>query len=135
MKYVKYFLTILLIIIIIGILFALLYPSPWTPESYEKPKYDSTRPKMVPIEFAIEKYKQNTGHLPEKLEDLLNCPTGLEHIWQGPYLVKESQLIDPWSRYFVYELKQNDPNSYVLISYGKDGKPGGKGYKADIYNY
>ncbi len=133
MKYVKYFLTIVLIIIIIGILLALIYPSPWTPESYEKPKYDLTRPKMVPVEYAIENYKQNTGKLPEKLEDLVTCPTGNESLWQGPYL-KKSQLNDTWDKPYFYELKQNDPNTYVLISYGKDGKFGGKGYDADIYN-
>ena len=110
-------------------------PHPLTPNSYiDIAKHDSTRPEMVPIEFAIEKYKQNTGKLPEKLEDLLNCPAGLENIWQGPYLVKKIQLYDTWDNPYIYQIKQNDPNSYVLISYGKDGKPGGKGYKADIYN-
>lgn len=64
MKFVKYFLTIVLIIIIIGILFALIYPSSWTQESYnDRARHDLTRPKMAPIQSAIEKYKQNTGQL------------------------------------------------------------------------
>jgi general secretion pathway protein G len=94
----------------------------------------STRPKMTPIEAAIDAYHLNTNQYPVKLEDMITCPTGLEDLWKGPYL-KESQMYDPWNRLYIY-----DPNGtlsgagYDIISYGADGKPGGEGYDTDIYN-
>ena len=94
--------------------------------------YNSARAKMAPVESAIDTYKLNTGKLPSKLEDLVVCPPGLNG-WAGPYL-KTSQLYDPWDRPFTYEPNTHDPNNYIIKSYGTDGKPGGKGYDADIYN-
>ena len=97
----------------------------------EKPRWDSVRPKMAPIESAIATYKLNTAKLPVTLENLIICPNGLENVWKGPYL-KESQLYDPWDRLFIYNITEDD---YELISYGNDGISGGEGYNADIYNY
>ena len=132
MKFVKFLLRVIIVILILFFLFELIGSHPWTPPSYiNKAKHDLTRPKMVPIETAIETFKQNTGKFPNKLEDLISCPKDFEKSWQGPYL-KESQLYDPWDNPYIHIF---DPNDYQLISYGKDGKPGGKGYNADIYNY
>ena len=92
------------------------------------------RPKMTLIEDAIDAYHLNTNQYPVKLEDLLNCPKGLEELWKGPYL-KESQLYDPWERPYIY-----DPNGkqsgcgYDIISFGADGVPGGNGKNEDILN-
>lgn len=96
----------------------------------ETARFRATRAKMARAETAIETYRIHIQKYPDKLEDLIMCPVGLESIWQGPYL-KESQLLDPWDRPFIYKL---DPNGYSLKSYGEDGKPGGEGYDADIYN-
>jgi general secretion pathway protein G len=131
MKFVKFLLKVIIVIFILFLLFEIIAPYFWAPPSYiNKAKHDSTRSKMVPIETAIETFKQNTGKFPDKLEDLIRCPKDFEKSWQGPYL-KESQLYDPWDKLYIYIF---DPNYYQLISYGKDGKPGGKGYDADIYN-
>jgi general secretion pathway protein G len=91
----------------------------------ERARYDSTRTKMEPIESAINKFFINTGVYPLTLEDL-----SYEFEVSNSYL-KESQLYDPWDRLYIYHVT-ND--GYELISYGKDGKPGGKGYNADISN-
>ena len=85
------------------------------------------------VEAAIDTYKVNTNKLPEKLEDLIICPPGLEGSWAGPYL-KQSQLYDSWDKPFIYEPNSADQNRYVIISYGEDGIPGGEGYNKDIYN-
>ena len=126
-----------IIIIIILITFTLfLLPGVRAPHLFKaitKAKWDSIRSKMAPIEAAIYTYKLNTGNLPDKLEDLIYCPDKLKDVWKGPYL-KEKQLYDLWDNPYVYQINPNDPNSYVLISYGTDGEPGGEGYDADIYN-
>ena len=89
---------------------------------------------MTPIESAINVYRQHTGQLPNKLEDLVKCPAGLESVWQGPYL-KMSQLLDVWNRPYKYDPNgKTNTNGYVIISYGADGKPGGDGYNSDIVN-
>lgn len=119
--------TLVIIIILLGIV------SPKGGPPTNRAKQDYTRINMDFIETIIDTYKQHTGKLPDKLTDLIDAPAGLESVWQGPYL-KESQLCDPWDNPFVYKLNTTDPNSYVITSYGKDGKPEGKNYDADIYN-
>ena len=89
-----------------------------------KSKWDLTVPQMQPIESAINAYYLNTGQYPKTFNDLITCPAGLENLWAGPYL-KPKQLIDPWGYEYKYEF------GYRLLSYGKDGKPGGQGENAD----
>ena len=62
--------------------------------------------------------------------------------WSGPYIDREPGN-DPWGTDFEYlssessimpaEVPANLP--YVLISYGPDGKEGGKGESDDIYSW
>ncbi len=126
--------TVIVIIFLISILSGITCPHPMTSPSFKhKIIYDAAISGMQHIGKAIETYKQNTGQFPNKLEDLLNCPTGLEDVWQGPYL-KEGYLYDTWDRLYIYEPNRADPNRYVIISYGEDGLPGGDGYNKDIYN-
>jgi general secretion pathway protein G len=42
--------------------------------------------------------------------------------------------LDPWGRPFVYVLP-GEHGEYDLLSYGKDGQPGGTGEAADITNW
>ncbi len=51
--------------------------------------------------------------------------------WRGPYLKKDSGLVDPWGRPYVYRLpgKKSD---FEIFSNGRDGQPGGTGEDADI---
>ena len=92
----------------------------------------SARSHMVPIEAAINAYFLNTGQYPASLKDLLYDP-GLPG-WAGPYL-KASQILDGWNKPYTYDPNGKTNNrGYFIISYGADGKPGGEGYGADIYN-
>jgi general secretion pathway protein G len=55
--------------------------------------------------------------------------------WNGPYL-KDPLGNDPWGRPYIYESPgETNPDSYDLISYGKDGKEGGSGADADIESW
>jgi general secretion pathway protein G len=99
----------------------------------DKSPWDLTIPMMSPIEAAINAYHLNTGQYPKTLDDLIKCPAGLEAKWAGPYL-KEKQLFDPWGFEYMYEPNSVNPAGYDLISYGRDGKPGGEGYNADQHN-
>ena len=97
-------------------------------------KHDLARPKMTAIESAIEEYYHHTGQYPNTLDDLIVCPGGLENVWASPYL-KKKQILDTWNNPYFYEPNGTiNPGSYDIISYGADGKPGGKDNDEDIYN-
>ena len=99
----------------------------------QKPPRDPVYSQMKVIKYAINTYKFNIGTIPQTLEDLLVCPQGIENVWARPYL-KERMLYDSWNRPFVYEPNTTSANGYDLISYGRDGLPGGEDYNADIHN-
>lgn len=69
--------------------------------------------------------EQGLGALNEK-------PAG-EAKWAGPYL-KKAVPPDPWGRPYVYK-KPGEHGEYDLLSYGKDGQPGGSGEDADITSW
>ena len=39
---------------------------------------------------------------------------------------------DPWGNVYQYASPGSDGRDYEIITYGRDGKPGGEGYDADI---
>lgn len=53
--------------------------------------------------------------------------------WRGPYLEKAVPL-DPWSKPYIYRSPGDQNQDFELLSYGKDGRPGGTGDAADISN-
>ena len=85
------------------------------------------------IGSAIELYRLETGQFPESLSDLVKRPQGLER-WSGPYVRKQSQLLDPWGNELVIQ-RPGEHGDFDLISYGADGRPGGEGDAADITNW
>ncbi len=67
---------------------------------------------------------------PEGLQALLAAPASLP-TWRGPYLKGTAVPADPWGRPYVYRAP-GTRGEYDLLSYGKDGQPGGNGDAADI---
>ncbi len=52
--------------------------------------------------------------------------------WNGPYLKKNVPL-DPWGNSYIYKVP-GSKSEFDLLSYGKDGQPGGAAENADITN-
>ncbi|MDP9108890.1 MAG: type II secretion system protein GspG, partial [Pseudomonadota bacterium] len=52
--------------------------------------------------------------------------------WNGPYLRKDVPK-DPWGQAYQYH-SPGTTKDYELLSYGRDGQPGGSGEDADISN-
>ena len=50
--------------------------------------------------------------------------------WGGPYLSKAVPA-DPWGKPYIYR-SPGSKGDYELLSYGKDGQPGGSGDAADV---
>jgi general secretion pathway protein G len=85
------------------------------------------------LSSAVELYRLETGRYPERLTDLVEQPNGVER-WSGPYVRKQSQLVDPWGNDVVLKVP-GERNSFDLLSYGGDNRPGGDGDAADISNW
>lgn len=84
---------------------------------------------------ALDQYRLDTGHYPGTemgLEALVTQPPD-EPRWRGPYL-RKSVPLDPWGNRYVYR-SPGTQGDYDLISYGKDGRPGGSGENADLTNH
>ena len=62
--------------------------------------------------------------------------------WNGPY-IEQSVKLDPWNNSYVYMRKTNsgfpaglpDNLSFVIMSYGEDGRKGGSGSDEDIVSW
>jgi general secretion pathway protein G len=76
------------------------------------------------ISLALDMFEMDTGHYPDKLDDLRANP-GLGDKWKGPYLKKDPK--DPWGRLYTYERTSGEAaKDYKLCSKGPDeNKPDG----------
>jgi general secretion pathway protein G len=103
------------------------------PSIYNAALCRAAKPKMAPIQNAINLFIKHTGKYPNTLDELMAPPPFAGASWQGPY-IKPQFLYDPWNRPYIYVPNLANPKNYDLISYGADGKLGGEGYDKDISN-
>lgn len=84
---------------------------------------------------ALDQYRLDTGRYPDSAQGLnaLMTRPGNEAKWSGPYLAKAIPL-DPWGNAYLYKYP-GEHGEYDLVSYGKDGQPGGNDEAADIGNW
>lgn len=84
---------------------------------------------------ALDQYRLDTGHYPSTEQGLpaLTKQPGGENRWAGPYLKKDVPL-DPWGRAYLYRAPGTNGKDYDIVSYGKDGVPGGDKENGDITN-
>jgi len=125
---------ILVVIILISLIATMIVPQMFKGMGEQKARI--SKAKMATIETAIGRFYLDCERYPddsEGLESLINCPSGLEEIWKGPYL-RPSELLDAWKNPYVYITSSSAATGYVLISYGQDGVEGGEGDNTDIYN-
>jgi hypothetical protein len=75
-----------------------------------------TRHGLWRLTEEIQAYAKTNGTLPQKLEDVKNVDV----------------LLDGWKRPFLYTV---NGTNFMLLSLGKDGKPGGTGLDCDLTNW
>jgi general secretion pathway protein G len=94
-----------------------------------------TQSGLASLESATMLFKLDCGRYPtdqEGLAALITSPAKLERKWKGPYL-DHAVPHDEWGRDFIYKnTSQKGVPSYIIESYGSDGKQGGTGDNADI---
>jgi general secretion pathway protein G len=100
--------------------------------SVAKSEAAAARAQIDALEKAAEQFRLDVGRFPsaeEGLSALFAQPGGLTR-WNGPYL-KKPVGSDPWGHPYVYR-SPAPGGDYEILSYGKDGQPGGDGENADI---
>ena len=126
-------LELLVVIVIIGLLAGLVAPRYFDQVSKSNTKI--AKAQIDSLEKALDEYRLDVGSYPtteQGLESLNTRPQNLEK-WAGPYL-KKSVPLDPWGASYVYK-SPGDHGEYDLLSYGKDGQPGGSGEAADVTSW
>lgn len=125
-------LELLVVVAIIGLLAA--YVGPKYFGQIGKSEQALAKAQIESFHKALASYRLDVGTFPtteEGLNALVNRPAAAAAAkWQGPYLSKAIPP-DPWSRPYVYRVP-GAKNDYDLLSYGKDGQPGGTGDAADV---
>jgi len=126
-------LELLVVIVIIGMLVG--YVGPRYFKQVGKSQVAVVRDQLHAFDQAFDQYRLDTGHYPsseEGLNALMNKPAN-EAKWGGPYLKKMVPL-DPWGNPYIYK-QPGEHGEYDLMSYGKDGVPGGSDEAADLGNW
>ncbi|MDE2388527.1 MAG: type II secretion system major pseudopilin GspG [Betaproteobacteria bacterium] len=126
-------LELLVVMVIIGLLAA--YVGPKYFSQVGKSEIKMAQAQIDALEKALHQYRLDVGSYPateQGLAALVNRPNN-EARWQGPYLSKLPPA-DPWGRPYVYKYP-GERSEFDLLSYGKDGQPGGEGEAADITNW
>lgn len=126
-------LELLVVMVIIGLLAG--YVGPKYFAQVGKSEVKTAKAQIVALEQALDQYRLDTGHYPSTEQGLaaLFVKPGDEPKWNGPYLKKETPP-DPWGKPYLYK-QPGEHGELDLLSYGKDGQPGGSDDAADIGNW
>lgn len=123
-------LELLVVVAIIGLLVA--YVGPRYVSQIGKSEVAAARAQIEALAKALDAFRLDTGHYPsaaQGLGALRERPSG-EARWNGPYLQKDVPA-DPWGKPYVYRMP-GSKGDFELLSFGRDGAPGGSGENADI---
>ena len=90
----------------------------------EKARVQRAQTNIRGIQSALDLFRLDNSKYP-------TTEQGLDAL-VGRYI--SSQPIDPWGNPYVYQRPGANGRDYDIISFGRDGKPGGDGFDADISN-
>ncbi len=126
-------LELLVVMVIIGLLAG--YVGPRYFGQIGKSQVKTARAQIDALEKALDQYRLDTGRYPTAEEGLAALVTrpGTAPRWDGPYL-KKAVPLDPWGNPYVYRIP-GQRGEFDLVSYGKDGQPGGAEEAADVGNW
>jgi len=126
-------LELLVVVVIIGLLAGFVAPRYFG--QVGKSEVNVAKAQLDALEKALDQYRLDVGRYPDNelgLKALVQKPTN-EPKWSGPYLRKDVPL-DPWGKPYIYKIP-GEKGEFDLLTYGKDGQPGGTGENADLSNH
>lgn len=126
-------LELLVVMVIIGLLAGFVAPKYFS--HIGKSEARAAQAQIESFSRALDQFRLDTGHYPSSEQGLgaLVAKPANEGKWNGPYLAKAVPL-DPWGRNYLYK-NPGEHGEYDLVSYGKDGQPGGSGENADLTSW
>ncbi len=126
-------LELLVVMVIIGLLAG--YVGPKFFGQIGKSEVKATRAQIDGLQKSLDQYRLDVGRYPTTEQGLTVLVTkpGDEPRWAGPYLSKAVPK-DPWKNDYQYR-SPGEHGEYDLLSYGRDGRPGGEGEDADLVSW
>ena len=129
---------ILVVIVVIAVLATLVAPNVF--QHVAEAKDAAARSQIEMLGATLDAYRLDNGRYPttdQGLAALWREPASdpRPRNWRGPYL-KKTVPLDPWGRPYVYK-SPGDVNAqgYDLLTYGRDGQPGGSNEDADLTSW
>ena len=126
-------LELLVVVAIIGLLAGFVAPRYFGAVS--KSEVNTAKAQIDALEKALDQYRLDTGRYPSNelgLNALVQKPAA-EPKWNGPYL-KKAVPLDPWGNPYLYKIP-GQKGDFDIVSYGRDGQPGGSAENSDITNH
>ncbi len=123
-------LELLVVMVIIGLLAG--YVGPRYFAQIGKSEQKTAKAQIEALGKALDTYRLDIGRYPgteQGLNALMVKPND-EPKWSGPYLQKNVPL-DPWGKAYLYR-SPGQGGDFDLLSFGKDGQPGGEADAADV---
>ena len=126
---------LLVVLVVIAVLAGMVGPMVF--RNVSDAKLTAAKAQLELFALALDQYRLDNDYYPstaQGLEALRTAPTGEPSArnWRGPYLRKPVPL-DPWGRAYVFKSPtERGMEAYELLSYGRDGLPGGDGEDADV---
>ncbi|MEO6276208.1 type II secretion system major pseudopilin GspG [Roseateles sp.] len=126
-------LELLVVMVIIGLLAG--YVGPKFFGQIGKSEVKATKAQIDGLQKSLDQYRLDVGRYPSTEQGLavLVAKPGDEPKWAGPYLSKAVPK-DPWGNEYQYRAP-GEHGEYDLLSFGKDGRPGGEGEDADLTSW
>ena len=129
---------ILVVIAVIAILASIVTPMVF--RNVGDAKTSSAKAQIEILAIPLDSYRLDNDFYPSTAQGIAalrtrpqGTPTATN--WRGPSLRKDVPL-DPWRKPYLYlSPGQVNPESYDLLSYGRDGKPGGEDEDADVTSW
>lgn len=123
---------ILVVMVMIALLASLVGPKLFP--KLGKGKQSAARAQISLIEQALDQFRLDVGRYPTSQEGLNALVTnpGVPK-WEGSYL-KKGLPADPWGKAYQYTAPGSH-GEFDLLSYGRDGNPGGEGEDTDVVNW
>ena len=90
------------------------------------------------FKVALEMYHAEQGVYPSQAQGLASLcreptvPPQPKNYPQGGYLDSLEVPLDPWGNDYVFTLPGPGGKPFEILSYGRDGEPGGTGEDADV---
>ena len=123
-------LELLVVLVVLGLLVSIVGPRYFSQLGKSEGKAAQTQ--IASVVKALDMYRIDLGKYPSTEQGLaaLSVAPANEPRWRGPYLAKVVPP-DPWGRAYIYK-SPGDTGEFDLMSFGKDGAPGGAEENADI---